>query len=284
MRGWRAAPLALAFVAAIADAEVKAPEFTGEWTQGEALIGHAAPGAEVWFQDRILRVSPTGLFVFGLGRDETGPVKVRIKQGAEEQTFSYDVKARTYQIQPINGLPEGMVNPPKSAWKRIEKDNQRVAEARGFDTNRENFAWGFQWPVIGPIAGVYGSQRILNGVPKQPHFGTDIAVPTGTPIRATAGGIVRLARTDLYYTGGTVIIDHGYGITSTYLHMSRVDVKPGEEVQKGEVIGAVGMTGRATGPHLCFRFNWFDTRLDAALMVGPMPTAEAPAAATEERK
>ena len=132
----------------------------------------------------------------------------------------------------------------------------------------------FQWPVEGRISGVYGSQRILNGIPKRPHFGIDIAAPAGTPIRAPAVGLVTLAADDHYYTGGTVILDHGHGLTSAFLHLQEVRVAPGQTVAQGEVIGTLGATGRATGPHLDWRINWFDQRLDPAFFVPPMPAPD----------
>jgi murein DD-endopeptidase MepM/ murein hydrolase activator NlpD len=180
------------------------------------------------------------------------------------------VAARDYKIQRINGLPEKYVEPPASVLKRIERDNRLIGAARARDTDEAWFADDFAWPVKGPVTGVYGSRRILNGVEKRPHYGVDIAVGTGTPIKAPVGAIVAMADPDLYFTGGTVILDHGHGVSTSYLHMSRIDVKVGDRVEKGATIGAVGATGRATGPHLCWRLNWFADRLDAALVV-PKP-------------
>ena len=248
--------------AAVASAAA-APELQGEWTQGAGIVGRVEPGSKVALNGRELRVSPFGWFVFGLSRDETGPVELKV--GSE--VYRYDIMPREYAVQKISGLPSKLVTPPASALKQIKLDNQRIGAARAHDTPSEDFADGFIWPVSGPHTGVYGSQRILNGEAKQPHFGVDIAAATGTPIKATAAGVVRLARSDVYFTGGTVILDHGHGLTSTYLHLSRLDVKEGESVTPGQIIGAVGMTGRATGPHLCFRMNWFDVRLDPALLL-----------------
>ncbi|MBI2383340.1 MAG: M23 family metallopeptidase [Gammaproteobacteria bacterium] len=265
--------LVVAMLATAAQAaDLPAPELSGPWTQGAAVTGRVAPGSQVWFKGRELRVSPEGRFVFGLSRDEPPEAELRLKApGGAEQVLRYAVQPREYPIQRIDGLPQAMVTPPAEALKRIELDNQRVAAARASDTARPDFASGYEWPVVGRISGVYGSQRILNGEPRQPHFGVDIAAPAGTPVKAAGGGVVRLARADLYYTGGTVILDHGHGMTSTYLHLSKLHVQEGQEVAKGQLIGEVGATGRATGPHLCFRMNWFDTRLDAQLLVGPMP-------------
>lgn len=239
------------------------PALQGEWTQGAGLVGRVEPGSKVAFNGRELSVSPAGWFVFGISRDEIGPVELNV--GGE--TFRYDIAPRDYAVQRIDGLPSKMVTPPAAAMKQIALDNRRVGAARAHDSPNEDFAQGFVWPVNGPLTGFYGSQRILNGEAKQPHFGVDIAVPQGTPIHATAGGVVRLARSDVYFTGGTIILDHGHGLSSTYLHLSRLDVKEGDPVKQGQVIGAVGMTGRATGPHLCFRMNWFDVRLDPQLVL-----------------
>jgi len=243
-----------------------APELKGEWTQGAGIVGRADPGSKVVFNGRNLRVSPFGWFVFGLSRDEAGPVELEI--GGKR--YRYDVAAREYAVQKIDGLSKGMVSPSAKALKQIKLDNQRIGAARAYDTASEDFTQGFIWPVTGMVTGVYGSQRILNGESRQPHYGVDIAASTGTPVKATAAGVVRLARSDVYFTGGTIILDHGHGLSSTYLHLSRLEVRQGQEVRQGEVIGAVGMTGRATGPHLCFRINWFDVRLDPQLLL-PAP-------------
>ena len=130
---------------------------------------------------------------------------------------------------------------------------------------------GFVWPAEGPISGVYGSQRFYNGEPRRPHFGVDVAVPTGTIVRAPAAGVVTLAEPDLYFSGGTVILDHGYRLSSSFLHMSEVAVQVGDELQPGDIIGAVGSTGRATGPHLDWRMNWREQRIDPQLLAPPMP-------------
>jgi murein DD-endopeptidase MepM/ murein hydrolase activator NlpD len=174
-------------------------------------------------------------------------------------------------VQKIEGLPKAMVEPPPEVARRIEEDQRRVGEARAFDTPRSDFALPFRWPVAAAVTGVYGSARVLNGVPRQPHFGIDLAAAQGTPVVAAAAGLVRLADPDLYYTGGTIILDHGHGVSTTYLHLSRLDVAVGQEVEQGAVIGRVGKTGRATGPHLCWRANWFDVRLDASLLLQPQP-------------
>lgn len=248
------------------------PQFEARWQQGAVLVGRTDPGASVRFGDRRLSVDAQGRFVLGLAYDAPPAGELWVTPpGGAEQRHEYAVQARRYDVQKIEGLPPGMVEPPPAVQRRIEQDQRRVAAARAFDTPRADFAGRFVWPLAAEVTGVYGSSRILNGVPRQPHFGVDLAAPQGRPVRASAGGIVRLAHADLYYTGGTIILDHGHGLSTTYLHLSRLDVHEGQEVAGGQVIGRVGATGRATGPHLCWRANWFDVRLDPSLLVGDEP-------------
>ena len=247
------------------------PELRGQFIQGALIRGRTTPGAKVAIDGKALTLSSKGDFAFGFGYDRTKAASLRIAvPGGESETKSFDIAAREYKIQRIDGLPEGMVEPPASVMQRIEHDNHLIGVARARDSDEDWFAEDFAWPVKGPITGVYGSQRILNGVPKRPHFGTDIAAGEGTAIHAPLGSIVAMAENDMYFTGGTVILDHGHGISTSYLHMSRLDVKVGDRLAKGDPVGAIGHTGRATGPHLCWRLNWFQERLDAALVVPPM--------------
>jgi murein DD-endopeptidase MepM/ murein hydrolase activator NlpD len=164
-----------------------------------------------------------------------------------------------------------MVTPDESLLTRIAAERELILAAWAYDTTATDFLGGFVWPVVAPISGVYGSQRILNGEPRQPHFGVDMAAPEGTPVAAPAGGIVRLAEPDLNFTGGTVIIDHGHGLSSTLMHLASVLVAVGQRVEQGDIVGTVGATGRATGPHLDWRMNLYDARIDPQLLVSPMP-------------
>lgn len=253
-------------------ARAAAPGLTGDFEQGGMIVGRTEPGAKVWLDGAALRVSPEGLYVFGFGRDQGPAAALKIElPGREAQTETLAIAQREYKIQRIDGLPGDKVTPPDDAVDRIARDNKLIAEARSHDTAEIWFASGLDWPVVGPITGVYGSQRILNGEPRRPHFGVDIARGEGEPIHAPQKAIVRMAEADLYFTGGTTILDHGGGITTSYLHQSRLDVKVGDTVEKGAVIGAIGKTGRATGPHLCWRLNWFQERLDPQLAAPPMP-------------
>ncbi len=164
-------------------------------------------------------------------------------------------------------LKKKMVTPPKSFWDRIKKENKVIKEVRSLDSNLDFIFQKFDWPTRGIISGVFGSQRILNGKPKRPHYGVDIAAPEGTDILAPTEAIVRMAEKDLYYTGGTVMLDHGHGVTSIYSHLSSINVKVGDKINKDQKIGEVGSTGRSTGPHLDWRINWFSERLDPALFI-----------------
>lgn len=249
-----------------------APQFDRHWQQGAMLVGRVEPGSSLRFEGREISVTPEGRFVIGLAYDAppAAALALRSAEGFEAR-YEYSVEQRRYDVQKIGGLPKDMVDPPPTVQQRIEADQKRVAEARMFDTPRSDFAGPFRWPVAAEVTGTYGSARVLNGVSKQPHFGIDLAAPEGVPVRAAAGGIVRLANSDLYYTGGTIILDHGHGLTTTYLHLSKLEVQEGDAVEGGAVIGKVGKTGRATGPHLCWRANWFDVRLDASLLLQNAP-------------
>lgn len=240
----------------------------GEIMQGGMVLGSALPGTVITLSGRVLRLSPEGHFVFGFGRDALPEAELMVVHpDGKEETRTLTIAAREYDIQRIDGLPRKMVTPPVETLARIRMEGAKVRAARDIDSAEIHFSMPFIWPAAGRISGVYGSQRILNGEPRQPHFGVDVAAPTGTPVHAPAAGKVRLAELDLYYSGGTIILDHGHGLSSSFLHMSRVDVVVGQEVAQGEVIGAIGATGRVTGAHLDWRMNWFEHRLDPVLLV-----------------
>jgi murein DD-endopeptidase MepM/ murein hydrolase activator NlpD len=261
------APLAAKAAPARSTARVR---FEGDEVQGGLVRGIVESGerAEVWVDGQPVRVSD-GNFCFGFSRDAAKPALVRVRyEGRFEETKEVAVKKRSFRIQRINGLPEKYVSPPKDVLDRIGRDAVAVKEARSHDRDAMWFAEKFDWPAEGPITSIYGSQRILNGEPREPHYGVDIAGGAGSPIRAPAPGVVTLAE-DLYLSGNTTVIDHGHGVFTTYLHQSRMDVKVGDELERGQQIGLIGQTGRATGPHLCWRLNWFQTRLDAALLAPP---------------
>ena len=246
----------------LASSQSNAVEFKGKFLQGHYIIGITDPSAKIIIDKKNVKVSQDGYFVFGIDRDRKFDVTItKIIDGKKEKIIKKVLK-RKYNIQRIDGLEESKVTPPESVYKRIREENNKIGEARAINSDLPFFKNQFIMPVEGIISGVYGSQRILNGKPKWPHYGIDIAAKKGTKINSSATGIVTMAEDDLYYTGGTVIMDHGHGISTIYSHLESLNVKVGDEILQGDIIGTVGSTGRSTGPHLDFRVNWFQTRLD----------------------
>lgn len=242
---------------------------TGSLVQGGLVRGHTDPGARVVFKGRGVRVSPEGLFLMGFGREEPATARLVITfPDGRKETKTLAIEQRAYDIQRIDDLPPAKVSPAPKNLARIRAEAALVRRARTRDDPRTDFRAGFLRPVAGRISGVYGSQRILNGQPRRPHYGIDIAAPAGTPVRAPAGGVVTLAHPDMFFSGGTLILDHGHGLSSAFLHLEEILVEEGESVQQGEVIARVGATGRVTGAHLDWRVNLFKTRLDPGLLVG----------------
>ena len=254
------------------DAAVAAPMsdqrivFPQSVQQGALVIGKVPTGSAVRHDGRMLRPTPYGSVVFGVARDAASPLTVEVQPpGAPAHTIAITVTPRDWPIERINGVPPKTVNPPPEIAARIEREQAAVAAARQRDGDEVGFAQHFIWPVHGRISGRFGRARSYNGQPGSAHSGMDIAVPAGTPVRAPASGVITFAAPDLYLTGGTVLLDHGHGVSSNFLHLSRIDVKVGDVVRQGEVIGAVGATGRATGPHLHWGMNWFEVRIDPLL-------------------
>lgn len=236
--------------------------------QGALIVGQTDPAATVVYDGRTLRISPEGRFVFGIGRDATGEAVVRINApGFQSRERRIAIDPRDWPIERIDGVPPSTVDPPPAIAARIEREQAAVSAMRSRDDAREDFAQPFVWPVEGRISGRFGNQRVYNGSPKAPHSGMDIAAANGTPVKAPAAGIVTFAAPDLYLTGGTVLIDHGAGVSSNFLHLSRIDVTVGDRVEQGQVFAAVGATGRATGPHLHWGMNWFGVRVDPLLVL-----------------
>ena len=237
-------------------------EFTGKFLQGHFIIGKTDPTAKIIIDKKQVKVSEDGFFVFGLDRDRKFDLTItKIINGKKDKIIKKVIK-RKYNIQRIDGLEESKVTPPESVYKRIKEENNKIGEARAINSDLPFFKNQFIMQVEGIISGVYGSQRILNGKPKWPHYGIDIAAKQGTMIKSSGSGIVTMAEDDLYYTGGTIIMEHGHGISTIYSHLENVMVSVGDKINQGDVIGTVGSTGRSTGPHLDFRVNWFQTRLD----------------------
>ncbi len=242
--------------------------FDGKFIQGHFIIGKTQPKTEIWIDKKKVKVTKDGYFVFGIGRDRKYDVVITSKKDGKKTKTVKKVQKRKYKIQRIDGLPEKKVTPPKEVYERIKKENRLIADARNINSNLTFFKNKFITPLENSIVtGVYGSQRILNGKPKWPHYGIDFAAKEGTKIKAMLAGTVTLVEPDLFYTGGTLIFDHGHGISTLYMHMQKINVKKGQKVKQGDIIGTVGSTGRSTGPHLDVRLNWFGTRLDPAVVL-----------------
>ena len=244
---------------------------SGEVIQGGLVLLKAEPGASLSLDGEPLMATDDGVAVIGFHRDDTATITVTATaKDGRETTKQFTPKLREYEEQRIEGLPPKMVTPPEEVLARIKRDRAMVVMARSAATPLEHFTGRFDWPAQGIITGIYGSRRILNGEPRAPHYGIDIAAPEGSPVTAPQGGIIRMVA-DLYFTGWTIILDHGHGVNSTFLHLKDAAVIPGDRVEKGQLLGHVGSTGRSTGPHLDWRVNLFGKRLDPQLLAGPMP-------------
>ncbi|MEK7265047.1 MAG: M23 family metallopeptidase [Pseudomonadota bacterium] len=248
----------------------------GELVQGGLVFGQTLPGAKATLDGEPLMVSDDGRFLLGFGRDhgKSALLVIRHVDGSVVRR-ALDIAPRAFPVDRIDGLDQSKVSgfTPEQLTK-IAGDKEKKTAARATTDAAPFWSAGFSWPVTGRISGVFGSQRILNGEAKTPHSGVDVAASTGTPIKAPAAGIVRLAEPDMYFEGGLVFIDHGQWLESAFLHMSRIDVKPGDKVAAGQVIGAVGATGRATGPHMHWSLKWMGTLVDPQLVAGEMPVSE----------
>ena len=241
-------------------------------TQGSLYIGQTDPDNTVVYDNKSVMIDDNGQFILGFGRDAKLEQIYTIKDKSGQSTQRKLVLApREYEIQRITGVEGKYVTPPKSRLERIRDDNRQIGQARAIRSETAYFNEGFLRPSIGRVTGVYGSQRYFNGKPRNPHYGLDYAAPTGTKVIAPATGTVVLAHPDMYFSGGTIIIDHGMGLNTTFLHLSKLDVKVGDKVTQGEKIGEVGATGRVTGPHLDWRVNWGSVRLDPALVMETLP-------------
>lgn len=263
----------LLFIAILLFAPVvgAAPSLEGNYIQGGLLVGRTEPGVKVRLDDIAVRVSEAGYFVLGFDRDHAPESRLQLTypDGRIEQQV-LKVARREYNIQRIDNLPKRKVTPEKMDLERIRQESALVKAARKLDDPRTDYLSGWQWPVKGRISGVYGSQRILNGKPRRPHFGVDVAAPVGTLVRAPADGVVTLAHPDMFFSGGTLILDHGQQLSSSFLHLSEILVKQGEHIRQGDPIARVGATGRVTGPHLDWRMNFHQYQIDPQLLVPPM--------------
>ena len=252
--------------AALASSSAKELVLDGQLTQGSLIRATVPSGAKVWFNDQPLAVSEQGHFVFGIGRDAALKHQLTVEHQGKRQQIPLTFSGRQYDIQRISGVEQKYVEPPKDVTARIARDNRRVREVRQTFSAKTLFLGTPLKPAAGRISGVYGSQRIFNGQPRNPHFGLDIAAPVGAPVVAPWDGKVLLAE-DLYFSGLTLIVDHGMGVTSTFMHLHRFNVAVGDTVTAGMQIAEVGATGRVTGPHLDWRINWFQERLDPQLLL-----------------
>lgn len=247
-------------------------ELHGQLVQGAMVWGQVEPGMRVILEDDAVEVAENGVFALGFDRDAPAKMTLKICKSDDHcEARVLDIEQRHYDIQRVEGVPQQTVTPPASALERIRREAALVREARAEFLYRQDFTQTFVWPLQGPITGVFGSQRVYNGSPGRPHYGVDVAGPVGAVVAAPVNGVVTLVHNDMFYSGGTLIIDHGQGISSTFIHLSKILVKEGQAVTQGQPIAEVGATGRATGPHLDWRMNWFDKRLDPALLVGEMP-------------
>lgn len=239
----------------------------GHWRQGELLTGLAPLGTQLELLGQSPVILPDGRFIFGLDRDAPTQVVISVRDKNQQVAYKHAVAVREYAVQRVNGVEDKYVNPAPELTARIQREAQLINRARARREPTEAALKPFAWPANGPISGVFGSQRIFNGVPKRPHYGIDIAGPVGAKVLAPQDGLVTLAAADLFYSGGTIILDHGLGLSSTLMHLSKVLVKTGQYVKQGELIALMGRTGRVTGPHLDWRMNWHNQHVDPEPLV-----------------
>ncbi|WP_246058423.1 M23 family metallopeptidase [Litorilituus lipolyticus] len=243
-------------------------KLSGEIKQGGLVVGKATKNSTVSLNGRPLIVSAQGEYAFGFSRDDISEYTLIVSTpDGETKSKTFTPQARTYKEQRIEGIKKSIMQPNPKAIERSAKDSKQIKAARKISSELTHFAEGFIPPIDGTITGVYGSRRVYNGVPKRPHYGLDYAGKIGDPVKAPASGKVLLWVPDMFYSGGTMIIDHGQGVSSTFLHLSASSVKTGDYVKKGQVVASVGKSGRATGPHLDWRINWFDVKIDPALVL-----------------
>ncbi|MEY4556157.1 MAG: hypothetical protein RL093_1276 [Pseudomonadota bacterium] len=243
---------------------------TGRFVQGGHALGRTWPRALIFVDgESLTAASADGSFIIGFDRDAAGSVQIEARLGARSVRRTLDIARGQFPSTSVNGLPPSTVEPSDpELLARIQREV--VVKTEGFASriDADHFRDGFDWPLEGfRVTSRWGSQRVLNGTPARPHYGIDLAAPQGTVIRAPAAGRVTLAQPGLHFEGGLVLIDHGQGLITAYLHQSRLDVAAGQELRRGDPIGRVGMTGRATGPHLCWRMKWRDRNLDPSLLV-----------------
>lgn len=246
-------------------------DLSGRFVQGGHIIGRTRPRALVFVDgESLTTASAAGLFVVGLDREAPGSIEIRVQDGRRLARRTLEIAPGTFPTSRINGLPPATVEAPADPALQARIQREVALKTEGFASriDGDSFRDGFVWPVENfRVSSNWGAQRILNGTPARPHYGVDLAVPAGSPIRAPAAGRVVLAQPNLHFEGGLVLIDHGQGLITAYLHQSQLDVRQGQDLTRGDLIGRVGMTGRATGPHLCWRMKWRDRNLDPTLLI-----------------
>ncbi|MCG9737468.1 M23 family metallopeptidase [Shewanella insulae] len=258
-------------MAAQAEVNLSEVNLSGKMEQGALIRGQTQAGTQVWLNGEPVKVSPEGLFAFGFERQaELNQELKLVYPDGLTQLMPLKISEKQYKIDRVNGIAKKIMKPDPKAIERAAKDSKQVKAARATFSGQTAFAQDFIWPLTGRISGVYGSQRVYNGKPGNPHYGVDVAAKTGTVVVAPADGVVTLSVPDMFYSGGTMIIDHGYGVSSSFLHLSKLYVKPGDVIKQGQPVAEVGATGRVTGPHLDWRLNWFQMRLDPVTVVPSM--------------
>jgi murein DD-endopeptidase MepM/ murein hydrolase activator NlpD len=261
--------IAILFItSSIISQEIK---FYGNFEPGNFIIAEGSNVKWAWINDTQLKVDDERVFSFGFDAKETGDKTLKIKHDDGKVSLKkIKLPSRKYKIQRINNKKQQFSKTPDSLKMRIKKEREISKEAKS-EIGKINTAFyksGFMRPIKGgSISSVFGSQRILNGVPKNMHNGLDIAVPRGTSVYAMTDGVVRLNANNFYYAGNHIILDHGQGLNSMYLHLSESLVQEGQNVKKGEKIGKVGTTGRSTGPHLHWCVQWYGKRVDPARLL-----------------
>ncbi|MDO6641713.1 M23 family metallopeptidase [Shewanella sp. 5_MG-2023] len=254
----------------------------GKLEQGALVRGTVPAGSAVKLNGEVVKVTPKGQFAIGFERKAKTEqlLEVTYPDGLT-QLKPLTIASREYKIDRLTGISKKIMQPDPVAQARAAKDSKQTRAARNVFSEQDAFMQAFIWPVTGRISGVYGSQRVYNGKPGNPHYGVDVARPTGTVVVSPADGVITLSVPDMFYSGGTLIIDHGYGINSTFLHLSKLYAKEGDVVTQGQPLAEIGATGRVTGPHLDWRLNWFQKRLDPVSIV---PSMESVLAAENKAK
>ena len=246
-------------------------ELNGSFTQGGLLFGKTNSKNKVFFKNKNIFVNDSGDFVLAIGRDEELENVIVIQGLNKKETHKIQISKRKYKIQRIDGLPKNKVTPSLEEMKRIKKESKKIKKSKSVFLNKTLYKSGFIWPVKGIITGEYGNQRILNGKPRRPHYGLDIAATSGTKIVSPSDAEVILTMEDSFFNGKMIILNHGLGLNSIYSHLKKIYIKEGEKIKKGDLIAEVGNTGRSTGPHLDWRINVYNVAIDPELLLLNQP-------------